>query len=63
VDERERLISSYGVNLHGYPHYRNMMFALVITLRAKKVVETGLARGYSTRIFLNDPLGMALLWR
>jgi len=53
VSDRERLIGLYGVNLTGYPHYRNMMFALVIALQAKTVVETGLAKGESTRIFLN----------
>lgn len=35
-----------------YNELRNMMFSLVIALRAETIVETGLSRGLSTRIFL-----------
>jgi cephalosporin hydroxylase len=51
-EERKSLIKQYGINLTGYDYQRNMMFTLPIALKTKVVVETGLAMGDSTRIFL-----------
>lgn len=51
-EERIDLIRKYGITLQGYDYQRNLMFVLPIALRAKIVVETGLAQGESTIIFL-----------
>lgn len=51
-EERIRALREHGISLRGYDFQRNLMFALPIAMRAKIVVETGLAAGESTRIFL-----------
>lgn len=52
--KRKRLIEKYSLPLRGvsYKHFRNMLFILPIALNAKVVVETGVAKGHSTEIFL-----------
>lgn len=52
--QQKKLLERYGVEFQHIPYhpFRNMMYVLPIILDAKVVVETGLARGHSTEIFL-----------